>query len=187
MKLGQEYFFTQTGEATIPTTPLGATPHWRGPGAAAPRCAAPSFGGVGADGLFHRLPLPVEIAKPPGQLLRPGGVAGLQQIRRHVRRAHAARGVDPGREHKADLDGGDGLAQKSRLFQKGVNPHEIRVGQGLQSAGNDGAVLPPSIRMTSATVPMAAGCSTGQRGHPPDFLLPEPAPASAPRPRPPDA
>ncbi len=104
--------------------------------------AADLFHGVGADGLLHRLTLPVQLAQLLGKLLRPGGVGGLQQVRGQVRRAHASGGVDPGREHEADLDGGDGLSQKPRFFQKGMHAHKIRMGQSLQSAGDDGAVLP---------------------------------------------
>ena len=40
------------------------------------------------------------------------------------------------------MDRGDGLAQKPRLLQQGVDAHEVRVGQGLQPAEGDGAVLP---------------------------------------------
>ena len=101
------------------------------------------LGGVSADGLLHLLALPVQIAELSGQGLRQGGIAGLQQVRSQVRFPHTAGGVDPGRKDKADLDGGDGLAQEADLLQQGVDPHEIRVGQGLQPAGDDGAVFPP--------------------------------------------
>ena len=98
--------------------------------------------GVGADGLLHSLPLPVQIAQLPGHLLGPGRVVRLQQVGGQVRRAHAPRGIDAGGEHETDLDGGDGLAQQARLLQKGMNAHKIRVGQGLQTTGDDGPVLP---------------------------------------------
>ena len=40
--------------------------------------------GVGADGLLHRLPLPVQVAQLLGQFLCPGGIVGLQQVRRQI-------------------------------------------------------------------------------------------------------
>ena len=97
---------------------------------------------VGADSLFHGLPPPVLLAQLLGQLLGPGGIVGLQKVRRQVRRPHPSGGVDPGREHKTDLNGGDGLVYQSRLPQKGVDAHKIRMGQRLQPAGDDGPVLP---------------------------------------------
>ena len=92
--------------------------------------------------LLHLLPLPVQVAQPLGQLLRPGGVGFLQQVGGQIRRPHAAGGVDPGGEDKSDLDGGDGLAQQPRLLQKGMDAHKIRVVQRRKAAGDDGAVLP---------------------------------------------
>ncbi len=98
--------------------------------------------GIGADGLLHSLALPVQVAQGPGQLLRPGGIVRFQQVCRQVCGAHAAGCVDPGREDETDLDGGDGAAQETGLLQQGVDAHKVRMGQGLQSAGDDGAVLP---------------------------------------------
>ncbi len=142
MKLGQEYFSLRR-EATMPTTP------WCQPSLARTRALRSLWGrlfdlldGLGADGLLHRLPLPVQGAQLPGQGLGPGRVRLLQQIRRQVRRPHAPGGVDPGSQDEADLDGGDGLALQPRLPQQGVDAHEVRVGQGLQPPANDDPVLP---------------------------------------------
>ena len=97
--------------------------------------------GIGADGLFHRLPFPVQVAQLPGQVLRFSGIGLLQEVGGQVGSPHATGGVDPGGEDEADLDGGDGLAQQARFLQKGVDAHKVRVGQGGQAAGDDGAVF----------------------------------------------
>ena len=127
-------------DAHHPLVPVLAGQHQ---GAAlAGRETADLVNGVGADILLHALALPVELAELPGKLLSPLRVGALQKLRRQVRLPHAPGGVDPGGEGKAHLDGGERLIRKPRLPQQRVEPGEIRVGQGLQPAGNDGPVLP---------------------------------------------
>ena len=121
------------------------------------------LGGVGADGLLYRLPLPGLGHTEPLPAPRPGGVIGLQQVRGQIRRAHAAGGVDPGGQHKADLDRGDGLAQKPRLLQQGVDATKSVWGRA-SSPQKAMVRFSPSIRITSAMVPMPPGAVSGEQG-----------------------
>ena len=73
---------------------------------------------LGVDGLLYILPLPVQGAQLPRHAVRLLRVGAEQEIRRLVGGAHAACRVDAGRQHKADLDGGDLPAGKTRLLQK---------------------------------------------------------------------
>ena len=93
------------------------------------------------DGLLHALPLPVQGAQRLSQLLRLGGILTQQQVGRHVRRTHAARRVDAGRQHEADLHRGDLPSGQTSLLQQGVQPDKVRAIQRGKAPGYDGAVL----------------------------------------------
>ena len=125
--------------------------------------------GIGADVLLHRLALPVQITKGDGQFFRLRGVVSFQKVCGKVRLSHAARRIDTGREDKADLNGGNGLSQKPRLFQQGMDAHKVRMGQGVQTAGDDGAVLPLHTHHIGHCADGSQGAIPGKEGTLPAF------------------
>ena len=96
---------------------------------------------LGVDGLLHVLALAVQSAQLTGHALRLRRIGTQQQLRRLVGGAHAARRVDAGRQHEADLHGGDLPAGQAGLLQKGVEPDKIGVVDGGKAPGHDGTVL----------------------------------------------
>ena len=129
------------------------------------------FHGLGVDLLLHGLALPVQGAQLPGQVLRPVGIGTQQQVRRHVRRAHAPGGVDAGGQDEADLHGGDGFVGQARLMQQGVEADEVRPADGRQAPGHDGAVFAGHLHDVRYCADGGQGAVAGQQG-----LLPALAP-----------
>ena len=127
--------------------------------------------GLGIDGLLHALALPVQGAQLPGQTLCLAGIGAQQQVRRHIRRAHTAGGVDAGGQDKADLHGGHGLVGQARLPQQGVQTDEIRPADRCQPPGDDGPVLVGHLHHVGHGADGGQGAVPGQQG-----LLPALAP-----------
>ena len=188
MKLGRRIFHSG-GRPRSPPRP-DARPRWRGPGRCAPRCRKDLiYFGTALAQMACSTACRSRLRSQSRRASSSARAGSLVSSRSAATSAAPMRpgGVDPGREHKADLDGGDGLAQQSRLLQKGMDAHKVRMGQGGQPAGDDGAVLPLHPHDVGDGADGGQGAVPGKQGVFPVFGRPGPAPASAPRPRPPDA
>ena len=167
-KAGTGVFLRQAGghDAHHPLVPAcrRPVPGRCAPGAGSPR-SVPRPGSrspaprPGAPGSGRTAPGP---GAPPGR-----GLGAQQQIRRHVRRAHAPGGVDAGGQDEADLHGGDGFVGQARLLQQGVEADEVRPADGRQAPATRWC----GFRRTSASrrprCRWRPGCSSGTAGPPP--------------------
>ncbi len=88
---------------------------------------------LGIDLRLNGLPLPVEVAQGPGELLPPGRIVREQQLPSHGGAPHPPGGVDAGGQGVADGRGGKGLLIQPRLLEQGPQPGPAGVGAARSS------------------------------------------------------
>ena len=82
---------------------------------------------------FHSLPLPVQLTQLSGHMTGPGRIIGEEQFQCQFDFAHAACGIDPGSQHKADGGGTDGFGGTAAFCHQSGNTGALGMGQRLQT------------------------------------------------------
>ena len=85
---------------------------------------------------FHSLPLAVQFAQLTGHILGFGRIFRQEQIQRQINLAHAACGVDPGRQNKADGGRIDGIRGAAAFLHQCGNTGAAGMGQSFQAPGD---------------------------------------------------